>query len=53
MIFVQHAHHFLGLGGFGESREATQIENTTVSSQPVRLQRIVGAAADDQFGQLR
>ncbi len=53
VVFAQHAHHFLGLGGFGEGGEAAQVEEHHRDLAPVALQRIVGAAGDDRVGQLR
>ena len=53
VVLAQHAHHLLGLGGLREGGEAAQVENTTVISRRWLLQRVVGAAADDQLGELR
>ena len=46
-------HHVLGIGGLGERGEAAQVEEDDGDLAPVALQRIVGAAGDDQLGELR
>ena len=53
VILAQHAHDFLGLGDLGERGEAAQVEEHDGDFAAVALQRILGAAADDQLGQLR
>ena len=49
----QHAHHLLGLGGLGERGEAAQVEEDDGDLAPVALERVLGAAGDDQLGELR
>ena len=53
MIAAQQRHHFFGLGGVGEGREAAQIEKHDGDLATVRAQWIVFVARDDQFGQMR
>ena len=53
VVFAEHAHHLLGIGGLGERGEAAQVEEDDGDLAPVALQRIVGAAGDDQLGELR
>ena len=53
MVFAEHGHHVFGIGGLGERGEAAQVEEDDGDLAPVALQRIVGAAGDDQLGELR
>ena len=53
VVLAQHAHHLLGLRDLGEGGEAAQVEEHHGDLAAMALQRIVGAAADDQLGQLR
>ena len=53
MVLAQHAHHLLGLGRLGEGGEAAQVEEHDGDLAAVALQRILGAAGDDQLGELR
>ena len=53
VVFAQHGHHFLGIGGLGEGRETAQVEEDDGDLAAMALQRIGGAAGDDQLGELR
>ena len=53
MIFAKHPHDFLRLRGFGEGGEAAQVQEDDGDFAPVGLERIFGAAGDDQLGELR
>ena len=46
-------HHLFRLGGLGEGGEAAQVEEDDGDLAPMALERIVGAAGDDQLGELR
>ena len=46
-------HHVLGLGVLGERREAAQVEEDDRDLAPMALERVLGAAGDDQLGELR
>ena len=53
VVFAEHRHHVFRIGGLGERGEAAQVEEDDRDLAPVALQRIVGAAGDDQLGELR
>ena len=52
VVFAEDGHHFLGIGGLGERGEAAQVEEDDGDLAPVALERIIGAAGDDQLGEL-
>ena len=53
VILAQHRHDLLRLGRFGERSEAAQVEEHHRDLPPVATQRVLGAAGDDQLGELR
>ena len=53
VVLAERAHQLLGLGGLGERGEAAQVEEDDDDLAPVALQRVLGAAGDDQLGELR
>ena len=52
VVFAEDGHHVFRIGGLGERGEAAQVEEDDGDLAPVALQRIVGAAGDDQLGEL-
>ena len=44
VVLVQHPHHFLWIGRFGEGGEAAQIEKHHGDLAPVTFQQIFGGA---------
>ena len=53
VVLAEHRHHLLRIGGLGERGEAAQVEEDDGDLAPVALQRILGAAGDDEVGELR
>ena len=53
MIFGQHGHDVLGLGGLGEGREAAQVAEQGDDLAAVVLQHLLVAGRDDRLGKLR
>ena len=53
VVLAQHAHDLLGLRRLGEGGEAAEVEEDDRHLAPVRAERILGAAGDDQLGELR
>ena len=53
MIFAQHRHDLLGLGGFGERREAAQIAEHDRDVAAVAVEHLLVAVAENEFGDLR
>src|SRR5206468_6411809 len=53
VILAQHTHHLLGFRHLGESSEAAQVEEYDGDFATMTLQRIIGAAVDDEIRELR
>jgi hypothetical protein len=53
VVLAEHRHHLLRIGGLGEGGEAAQVEEHDRDLAAMALQRILGAAGDDQLGELR
>ena len=53
VIFAQHGHDLLGLGGLGERREAAQVAEHDGDVAAVALEHLLVAVAEDEFGDLR
>ena len=52
VVLAEHAHHLFRLGRLGEGGEPAQVEEHHGDVAPVALERILGAAGDDQLGEL-
>ena len=53
MVFAQHSHHLLGLGGVGEGGEAAQVAEHDGDVLAVAVEQLLAARRHHQLGDLR